>query len=471
MPILGLINTENFASQRFKSVRRKVFYDFPNGSFPITGITSMIKEETCSDPEFKWHEKRLQEQKTTTAAVSGGNGPLAGSGAGTNNSWGTTLRTGGAGVDAGGATVLGEKVSVKVADTGLFRVGHIIEITGVTINATTVKTRVLLRVGQIGASNFLDCTFITVTGAGITNNGSTANNSLQVLVVGTAFPQGAVGSSTSPYNLPTDIVNYCQILRTKFSFTGTAAKTSATFDNSGLYKDRSKDASINHLIELEKMLIFGQRAKVVDSTDNDRPTYFSGGILWFLEQWEKGASGAIVYRTGSSIVDDTTKDTDDDKRIIHNVAGTMSDKQYDGYIERVFRITNNKANEKLVVCGSGFLNVINQLYKNKSQLITDVPMTDTYGMDVVGHRSPFGKLWYKTHPLFSQNAILRNCALVMDVGNMVYRYVEGRDTEILAHREPNDADYREDEWLTECGLEMRYPESCMFLQNVLDYVP
>jgi hypothetical protein len=47
--------------------------------------------------------------------------------------------------------------------------------------------------------------------------------------------------------------------------------------------------------------------------------------------------------------------------------------------------------------------------------------------------------------------------------------MNGRDTELLTQRQPNNADYREDEWLSESGLELEFPESNMYLQNVLDF--
>jgi len=164
-----------------------------------------------------------------------------------------------------------------------------------------------------------------------------------------------------------------------------------------------------------------------------------------------------------------TLDTDDDCRIITNSNNYITEKLYDGYLERVFRVTNNKANEKLVLCGSGFLNVINQLYKSRAVLNGDLPLTETYGMNVVAHQTPFGKIYYKSHPLFSQNPILRYNALFLDVLNLRYRYMNGRDTELLTQRQPNNADYREDEWLSESGLELEFPESNMYLQNVLDF--
>lgn len=472
MAILGLINSEQFASQRFKSVRRKVFYDYPNGAAPLTGLTSMLKEEAASDPEFNWWEKRMQEQRTQTIAHTGGSGPFAGSGAGVGNSWGNTLRTGGTGIDAGGAPTVGDKISMKIVDSSQFRIGHIIEVASLT-QTGGATSRILFRVSAISAlaANLLDLTFITIPAAGFVNNGSVLNNGLQVLVVGTAFAQGATGSSVSPYNLPVNPDNYCQIFRSEFSFTGTAIKTSAKFDDTGLYKDRSKEASVNHMIELEKGFLFGARSKVLDATNSNTPTYTTGSVLWFLEQWEKqniANGGVFDYNPGVAA---PTLDTDDLKRIIVNATGSLSEKQYDGYLERVFRFTSNKANEKLVLCGSGFLNVINQLYKSKGVLNGELPLTDTYGMDVVKHRCPFGTIYYKTHPLFSQHPVLRYNALILDVGNLVYRYVTDRDTDLLTNRQANNVDGRVDEWLSECGLEARYPESHMYIQNVLDFTP
>jgi hypothetical protein len=61
--------------------------------------------------------------------------------------------------------------------------------------------------------------------------------------------------------------------------------------------------------------------------------------------------------------------------------------------------------------------------------------------------------------------------LFLDVRNLKYVYVTGRDTELLTERQPNNADYRQDEWLSECGLEVRFPESHLYLQNVRSYTP
>ena len=156
---------------------------------------------------------------------------------------------------------------------------------------------------------------------------------------------------------------------------------------------------------------------------------------------------------------------------IANAAGTMNEGTYDGYLERLFRTTSNVSNEKLCLCGSGFLKVMNQMYRSQSTFVYYPPSGDTFGMEIVAHKTAFGTVYYKTHPLFSRSSALRNVALFTDIHNMRYRPMDKRDTQLLKNRQPNDADYRKDEWFSEFGLELRMPESFMFLQNVTSYVP
>lgn len=441
--ILGLVNTNQYDNQRFKNVRRSVFYFYPNGAAPLTGIMSLLKEEKTNDPEFRWFEKRMAEQSTTTASANAA-GPFTTTGTDTD-------KTTGGWSDSVGAVI---RIRTAANGTDKFRVGHVLRVANVP--TTTGTTEIKGVVTTITATNKVEIRLLEAVSNALN---TTAANSLEVLVIGSAFAEGAVDTSRGIYNTPVEQYNYTQIFRTPFTITGTALKTSARYDETGIYKDMAKEASVNNMIEIEKAMLFGTRTQALDGVI---PTRTTGGILWHLQQWEAGST----YENTAA-----TADSDDNKRIITNSAGVLSEKQYDTYLERVFRVTNNTVNEKLVLCGSGFLNVINQLYKSKSCLDASLPLTETYGMNVVKHLTPFGTLYYKTHPLFTQNAFLRYNALVLDVQNLVYRYLDGRDTELLKNRQPNDADYRKDEWLTECGVEVRFPESHMYLQNVRDYAP
>lgn len=453
MPILGLATAESFAADRFKNYRRTVFYFYPNGAAPLVGLLSLLKEEKTNDPEFYFFEKRLSTQTTTTASANSA-GPFTASGGNTD------LTT------AGWSQVPGDIIRVKVAANGtnILRVGHVVKIAQVPTTTTPIDiTGVITTI--VSTSQYEFKLLDTITNA----LNTTAVNGLEVWVVGSSFSEGSVDTSRGINNQPISVGNFTQIFRSPWSITGTALKTSLKYDETGPYKDEAKETSVFHMTEMEKNFIFGRRL-LGTNLASGLPERQMGGVLWYLQQWELGGSGnggLFEYRSGAA----ATLDTDDNKRIIANASGSLSEKAYDGYLERVFRVTNNKANEKIVLCGSGFLSVINQMYKNKTTLVSDLPMTDTYGMNVVRHKTPFGDIFYKSHPLFSQNPTLRYNAFFLDVNNLVYRFMDGRDTQLLKNRQPNDADYRKDEYLTESSLELRFPESHMYIQNVRDYAP
>lgn len=448
MAILGLMNAESFAANRLKSVRRSVFYFYPNGAAPLIGILSMLKDESVSDPHFKVFEKRLATQRTISAAIA------------------TTVvlyKTVSAdfatytAADANLNLTADSNYGIKVVDATIFRVGHLIKF---FVYVGAALEEIIARVVHVDSTNSR-IAFTVIRGqTTVVYNNATAVGT-EILIVGSAYGEGTTDESSGIYNLPVDQYNYCQISKTPFTLSGTALHTSADFDETGTYKDMSKENSIMHMTELEKNFLFGERRKV-DVGPQGQPIRYMGGILWYLRQFEMAAS---IYRGPASVA--ATANTDDDKRII-NVNGSITLKVMNGYYERAFRVTNNKTNEKLAICGSGFLNVVQELYRGAVTLNSNLPFSDTYGMDVVKHTTTFGTIYYKTHPLFSQNPILRYNALIIDVQNMKYKYLDGRDTELLKNRQANDADFRKDEWLTEAGLEMLFPDSCMYLQNVLD---
>lgn len=448
MAILGLMSAESFASNRLKSIRRSVFYFYPNGASPLIGILSMLKDESVNDPHFKVFEKRLSQQRTLTVAIA------------SNVALYKTVSSDFATYTAADANlnlVADTNYGLKVADTSIFRVGHIIK-TFVYVGSALVE--ILGRIVHVDTAN-ARVAFTTIAGQSTVVYNSATAIGVEVLIVGSAYGEGTTDESSGIYNLPVDQYNFTQIFKTPFSMSGTALKTAADYDETGAYRDMSKENSIYHMVEMEKNFLFGERRKV-DSGPQGQPIRYTGGILWYLRQFEAAAS---IYRGASSAA--ATANTDDDKRII-NVNGSITLKVMNGYYERAFRTTNNKTNEKLALCGSGFLNVVQELYRGAVTLNSNLPFSDTYGMDVVKHVTTFGTIYYKSHPLFSQNPILRYNCLIIDVQNLKYKYMDGRDTELLKNRQANDADYRKDEWLTEAGLEALFPDSNMYLQNVLD---
>lgn len=461
MPILGLMTTEQFSTERFKNIRRSVFYYYPNGTAPLIGLLSLLKEEVTNDPEYKWYEKRLTQQRTTSAYIST-----------TVTFYSTVDSTFTTWTAAVGDITMAvdSQYGVKVASGGTaqFRVGHIFKMNVTTATPDTQELQG--RITYVDASNNR-MAFIATRVPTADTDYDAAITGNEILVIGNAFAEGAQSQSGSAatstlnvYNVPINPSNYTQIFRTPYQITGTALKTSATFDDTGVYPDMAKEAAVNHMREMEFAFIFGNKNQFSSSGTIVRTT---GGILYSLRLWEAADS---IYRggTGAAAV---TADTDDNKRIITNSGGTLSLATYDDYLERVARNIKNKNNELLVLCGSGFLKIINRGYAGSASLNADMPMTETYGMNVVSHQTAFCKLFYKTHPLMSLNPTLRFNAIFLDVGNLKYRPMAGRDTELLKDRQPNNADYIEHEYLTEAGLETDAPEAHMYLQNVTGTTP
>jgi len=448
--IYGLTGTEGVKDNRFKSVRRKVFYFYPNGASPLLALLSMLPDEQCNDPEFSVFEDRLPEKSSKTAASSNVIFHATGT---------TGSTTPGSILSANPTPAVGHKHCIRVADRAKFRKDHIVEIYGIPL-AAGGTVRGLFRVIDTpfvsSSVDYIRVEWMAATGE-IDYDGFTAD--LTVMPIGNAAEQGQVGSEGQPHRLPVQIWNYLQIFRTSFTMTGTALKTPVDFDKTGVYKDKAKKQAFNHFTDIEFAFLFGERTKSVDTTTN-LPRYTTGGILWYLSQWE---GGSTYGNTAPSA------DTDDGKRIIENADGVITADWLDNLLERVFRFTSNNSNEKLGLIGNGALQTLNNLYKGQNVLQANQLLTGKVGMNVTSQETPFGTIHWKTAPLFTQEPTLRYNCMILDVADMKYRYMEGRDTKLLKHREPNDADYRKDEWLGEVGLELVQPEANMYVKNMLQH--
>lgn len=459
MAILGLMNAESFAANRFQSHRRQVFYYYPNGAAPLMGLLSLMKDEACDDPTYNWYEKRLSENWLLAAAVSGNN---------VFYSTGITLSAGkitaAVAAAANFGMTAGGTYAIKLAadPSNVYRIGHMIRF--VAVNTSSTAEEVIGRVVAINGASDTPANTIAFTAVRATTTNiaySTASHiGGQVTVIGSAFAEGIRDESSGIYNLPINPSNYTQIFRKPFSITGTALKTSSKFDEQGVYPDESKEASVDFTREVEWAFLFGEKNQLGSSTT--AVTRFTGGILYFLRQWE---AGSLYGNTAA------TADTDDTKRIITNSAATVSLDNFMTWAERIFRISNNKSNEKLAFCGSGALLTLNKIFLGKTELSSPLPLTDTFGMDVRALLTPFGTIYLKTHPLMSQNSVLRYNMLITDVPNLNYRYLRGRDMDLLTNRQDNDEDARKDEWFGECGLELNLPESHTYIQNLVTPVP
>lgn len=408
------------------------------------GLLSYLPSEETDKVEYGQFERRFPTQKTTTVAT--GTAPFL-------NGDSTAF------TDTGTMTANTEYI-VKVLDSSQFKATHVIEIREVLIAAAALVS-IKGTVTQIVSSTQIKFRPYT-TRAGV-ENGTSDNNSKSVVIIGTANAEGGrsgTGITVAPIN-PT---NYTQIFRAAFAISRTALKGGLDYDKSGPYKTLRFENGLRYMMEMEKSAIFGQK-HTVNVTDSDTgestPETKTGGVIYHLEQWEAADS---VYRGGVGAAA-VTSNSDSDKRII-DVGGTLTKKDWGTYLSRVFKKTNDKAYEKLCLCGGVFLETINALYERQVQKNVMLEEKGTKAQFIVHSLETLrGTVHFKVHPIFDNDSDLEDWGLIMDLGNISWRPLSDSDTQFLKGRQETDRDGRKDEWIGEGGLQCLFPESHMLIQN------
>jgi len=228
------------------------------------------------------------------------------------------------------------------------------------------------------------------------------------------------GAPMSVIRNPTKIFNYTQIVKTAYEITRTADKTHAR-TGSALTNDKKRRMT-DHSTSLEHMLLFGRRSEVTGP--NGKPMRTTGGVRSFLQ------TNVKVYTTTPTL------------NSFLDAVAPMFD----------FDI-GDAGNERLGLCGNGFLMSLNKLVMNSSQVRInyDSPI-ELYGMKLFRLTLPQGTIYLRTHPLLNAHARWTYSAFFIEPSNLRYRYIT--DTTPQDNIQLPDADTKKGQWLTEAGLEL-----------------
>lgn len=458
----GLTSSENLQTYWSNNTRRRIFYSYPNGTAPLTGLLSLTETESTPMPEFGWWEKRWAQISTTTAT-----GPTA------NNVFYTTGTTTSVGTTF--TPTSGTAYRIYLTATSNFQVDDLITIHGLNGTTTSTGQEDTFRLTQVQSTSspyYVEAVATGTTTEAITNNSATLTVGLRVVYAGTAYAEGS-RSRTGRLTFPIEAKNYTQIFKTPFELTRTALKEPLRYDKSGAYADAKKSNGLDHLAGLEWDFLFGQRSSTTGQdpdTGITVPRRTTGGILWWLKQWELGsiaAGGAFDYGQDnvSTQVDFRTYTN---KRIIRLAGQTISRTDFNFIEGLVFEKTNAADWCKLCLCGPGYLQRMVESFERSVQK-TEMRETQFKGwnFEMVQRTSNAGTIYYKQHPQFAvANSPLRNSALYVDMGHLKYRYLDDSDTDLTQNIQAPDADKRKDQWLTEAGLEVAFPESHMFVDSM-----
>lgn len=395
--IAGLRGTGNFGTdERPKSFREMILWRNPNGVTPLTGLLSKMESQSVNDPEFNWWEEELNAIRLQIAYATGF------------STTDTSLTVGVAGDQTATDLVAGDVLLVEKA-------------------LTTAYDHELLVVSSITSSSV-----VVVKRA---QAGTTAVPILQgvyLTKISNAFAEGGLAPDSATRN-PTKMYNYCQIWKTAYQVTKTAAKTK--FRTGDPLKNDKKRKRFDHAVALELSFIFGKR---YEDTGGQQPTRYTGGILNLLSLY-----------SNSRITAFTTTPTET----------TMLDAIYP-----IWDYDTSAGNERIGFCGNGALNSLNKMAKNASSTrINFDKKVDAYGMKLMEWTLPQGTVYFRSHPLFNTHGRFTNDIFIFDPSVLKYRYM--RDTEMEDGIEPPGADYFKGQYLTEAGLEFQHSKTTCWLSN------
>jgi hypothetical protein len=410
MPIVGLRNTENFATnERPQNWREGLLRLYPNSSqaakAPLTALTAQMKSEVTDDPVYHWWEKKLDDRRfklsgTITAADTAL--PIE-----------TTWKT---------------NASAKIA-----KAGDVIYVE---------QTGELLRVAEDPVSDSVLTVQRGVAGstATLVNTGGAGINPY-MFIIGSAFEENSDAPSGVNYD-PVERYNYTQIFRSTLEMSRTAAKTRLRTVQA--VKEARRECLEYIGIDMERAWIFGRRYA---TTKNGNPLRYTGGMLWYLETY---APNNIIS------VPSATIDGDYIDLIMSTIFKYGSQEKIAfggmGALATINAAVRKNAQYNISSDEKEYGMRITRLISPFGTLVfKDHPLfTQMEGGTVAG--SPFYGM--------------TNWMLVLDMDNIRYRYLTGSDLDYQPELEANGIDGMKSGYLAECGLEFNHPETHFLFKNV-----
>lgn len=293
--------------------------------------------------------------------------------------------------------------SLVVDTSTIFTVGDLIKVprTGEVILVTEINDSTKTLTVKRG--------FGTTTAAGL-------NDDEPLMIIGSASEENSRARNVN-LRQPTKKGNYTGITKTPVAISGTS--DAERLRGPGERRRLQRKYGIEHAIDLERMFLYGEPKE--DTTGN-HPMRTSGGILYFC--------------TENNI----------------DFGGTPTEAAFEEALEDVFRYGSGS---KLALCSARWLTTINQWAVGKLQML---PKDKTYGINVTRYLSAHGELSLVKHHLL-EGAEYGGYMIILDMDNVKYRPLRGRDTKLRQNIGEPDRDGFLDEYLTEAGYEIRLPKT------------
>lgn len=244
MALPGMKSTADFAADEHpKSWREGILRLSPRNNAPLYALTSMMKSERTTFPQYYWWEEPLFMYTFEL------NGDLL---------VGTT--------------------TIPLVEGGLrLKAGDVLKIaaTGEHIRVASVTSDTSIEVSRA----FGDAATTEGTAAAVdTASGGTGSADATLIFIGSAYREGAdkaIGTSTQPVKQ----YNYTQIFRDPVEHTRTTMQSSGWRTGDPMKNDKERTAH-KHALGIERAFWFGGR---METTESGQPIRTTGGITSFID--------------------------------------------------------------------------------------------------------------------------------------------------------------------------------------------
>ena len=291
---------------------------------------------------------------------------------------------------------------------------------------------------------------ITITsGAGVTligdnwadNTSYTMNDNAPAQIIGSAHAEG----STNPAGWEDKLFDregYCQIFKTAINLFSNTARATKYRGVANEFQRIWTDKLMEHKMDIEHAMLFGMGSTQYDQSTS-QPTRYTHGIVPYTE------SNGKVYNM------------------------SYASSGYDAFLDAMedfFAPEGGNSGNKLVLASRKVITYLNKLGSGSflnnsvgsSQYKLDVAtIPGQFGHNVTKVNTIFGNLHFVAEPLF--RGPFEDHCVAIDMKNVAYRPLAGnginRDTFIETNIQNNNVDGRQDQVITEAGLEIQLPET------------
>lgn len=240
-----------------------------------------------------------------------------------------------------------------------------------------------------------------------------------VIIGGFADSEGGNSPTAISFDPTTDF-NYTQIFKTAVQVSGTLQNTYLRTGDKE--QEQLTKALKMHMSDIERAMFFGKRHEANGATA--QPTRYTGGLTNSITNVTDGATYGAT-------------------------ANTITEKEFDRLlIEDIFAYGST---EKVAFCGARVISNLMEIGKNRWQ---PTQIDNAYGVSLSRYTTYAGDLLVYMHPMFRQVPNMDQEMIVLDMNELKYRYMQGRDTQLVRDIQTPDFDGVKHMYMTECGLEM-----------------